>query len=68
MAKYTYTVKEIKEMLPRVHVNYKGKVVMGRVVGRKNKYATVHTPIGSWEFSWQSVTRAYNNNSILRAY
>ena len=61
------TVAQVKEKLPsvRLHVNVKGKIVPGRVVGRKNKFATVHTRLGSWDFSWLTVTRAHNSKSVL---
>ena len=59
------TVAQVKEKLPSVRVNVNGKIVPGRVVGRKNKFATVHTRLGSWDFSWLTVTRAHNSKSVL---
>jgi hypothetical protein len=60
-----YTVELVKEKLPGVSVKVGNKVYKGRVMGRKNKYATVHTKAGSFEFTWLSITRAVNNGHSL---
>jgi hypothetical protein len=63
----SYTIEEVKEKLPSVRVIIGTKVAKGRVVGRKNKFATVHTRLGSYEFSWLAITRAINGNYALIA-
>jgi len=65
--KHNYTVDEVKEKLPNVRVNVSGKITVGRVMGRKNRYATVHTSKGSFEYSWIAVTRAVNGDYALKA-
>ncbi len=65
--KRAYTIEEVKEMLPAVKVRVGKRVVKGLVKGRKNKFATVFTPLGSFEYSWLAVTRAYNSDKTLIA-
>ena len=69
------TVNEFKQELPLVMVRKNDKIYTGRPGGRKNKFCSV----ALWhdgkkyimgeivQFSWESVTRAYNENAILRA-
>ncbi len=72
------TVAEIKRDLPMVKVKYNGNLYWGRVSGRLNKFATVSpyqkidgkklisTIIGPcYEFAWETVTRAVNENRVL---
>jgi hypothetical protein len=64
------TIKELKEKLPDVKVNVDGKTYTGILTGRINKFATVtvHHPVWgkhNFEFSWQAVTRAINNDTEL---
>jgi hypothetical protein len=57
------TITEMKERLPNITVKVeKNAFMVGQVSGRKNQFATVTTGRGSFEFSWDAVTRAYNNN------
>ena len=61
------TIAQIKDKLPNVKVQYKGKTYVGYVSGRKNRFATIHFSDRSADWSWESVARAYNNKSALRA-
>ena len=61
----------VKKQLPAVDVIIGHKKVVGKVSGRKNKFATVwvilldvQTPI---EFSWVTIARALSANKPLKA-
>lgn len=69
------TVNEFKQELPLLMVRKNGKIYTARPGGRLNPFCSV----ALWhdgkkyimgeiiQFSWESVTRAYNQNAILRA-
>jgi len=69
------TVNEFKKELPLVMVKRNGKLYTGRPGGRLNEDCSV----ALWHdgkkyimgeiirFSWETVTRAYNNNAVLNA-
>ena len=71
------TLAEIKEKLPRVKVKLaSGRVVEAALSGRKNTYASVYYPTDpqfvrgfftqhKWEFSWEAIEQAINNNTSL---
>ena len=65
------TIDQVKEALPDVQVESRGKVYTAKVRGRRNPFAEV-----SWDtdcgimyadFAWQTVTNAINNNKVLKA-
>ena len=69
------TVQDVKRKLPMVKVKWLGLIFRAKVSGRKNKFAGV-TPmydskgkklkvLATFEFSWEAVTRAVNNNTHL---
>ena len=67
------TIQEIKDTLPNITVKInKNSFMVGTVRGRKNKFATVTIGSGnlerSFEFSWEAVQRAYNNNHWVTIY
>jgi len=69
------TIEEFKRELPLVVVKKDGKRYTGRPTGRLNKFCSValchdgHKAIMGEiiPFSWEAVTRAYNDNAVLRA-
>lgn len=62
------TIEEIKAELPPVRIKFAGKIYRGSVSGRLNRFATV-SPIPTialgFQYSWEAVQRAVNNNSVL---
>ena len=63
-----HTIKTVKRDLPKVQVKLmSGKIVEGNVSGRKNKFASVWTEdnLNGWEFSWQTIATALNNERHL---
>jgi hypothetical protein len=66
------TIEEIKDLLPDVKVatDSGNRKFIGKVSGRKNRFATVtvytYGLTSSYEVSWPTVARAYNNNSAIR--
>jgi hypothetical protein len=66
-----FSVDDVKETLPPVQVQFKdGTVVLGRVTGRRNFYASVsgnvHGSFFVWTFSWETVTNCVNTNATLK--
>ena len=63
-----WTAESVKEKLPDVPVKFNGKVYIGRVLGRKNRFATVSIDDGrEWEWNWETIATALNNGWELRA-
>lgn len=60
------TINEIKEQLPDVKVNVNGKIETCQIAGRKLDYPSVYTSIGRFEYSWQAIERAINDNTALK--
>jgi len=59
--------QEAKAKLPNVKVEIGGKVHVGHVRGRMNRFATVFVKgYGSYEYSWSAIARAATNKSVLR--
>lgn len=70
-----FTVKTVKAELPKVKVLVaKGKtrktdkIIEGNICGRLNQFATVWTKDNheGWEFSWETIVDAINNDRPLR--
>jgi len=63
-----HTVETVKRDLPKVQIKIGKKLVEGKICGRMNKFATVWTKdnIDGWEFSWQIIANALNNDRPLR--
>lgn len=65
----THTIETVKAELPKVQVRLmSGKIVEGQVAGRRNKFASVWTKDNhdGWEFAWQTIVNALNENRPLR--
>ena len=65
----THTIATVKRDLPKVQIKLmSGKVIEGNISGRRNKFATVWTKdnYDGWEFSWQTIVNALNNEQPLR--
>ena len=64
-----WTIDSVRAELPDVPVQVsKTTVVMARVSGRKDTYATVRpyaATVLSYEFSWAAITHALNNGQAL---
>ena len=65
------TIEEIKQNLPDVLVRMDKKMtVTGRVSGRRNAFATVscewHGVPVQYEYAWETIAHAVNNNTPLR--
>ena len=58
-----HDIREVKEKLPTVKVQYLGAIIDGDVSGRMNDFATVttHQPgyATAHEISWATIVRAY---------
>ena len=64
------TVKEAKDQLPTVKVQFGKKTYWCLVRGRLNQFASVYVPEKQWlgaEFSWESIAWAATNNTTLKA-
>ena len=63
------TIAEIKEQLPTVKINLNSRIVAGQISGHYNQFAAVNTKVDGiamgWDFSWQAIERAINNNTAL---
>ena len=59
------SVVRVKATLPDVLVKMGHKTVTCRVIGRDLPYAIVITPMGSFEYSWEAVTRAVTGGTPL---
>lgn len=65
----THTIETVKRDLPKVTIRLmSGKIVEGNVTGRMNKFASVWTKDNhdGWEFAWQTIVNALNNDRPLR--
>lgn len=66
---HTYTIEEIKELLPSVKVRVPGGVILGRLSGRLEQFAKVHIDLfgirASVVFSWESVKNSLNEDRPL---
>ena len=61
-----YTIESVKQDLPAVKIRINGKIVEGSVKGRKNRFATVRYENYQWDFAWETIVRALNNDTPLR--
>ena len=64
-----WTTNSVRAALPDVEVQLRGEIlVMGRVYGRENRFATVVTqtlnPL-SLEYAWSTIARSLNTNTPL---
>ena len=64
-----WTIEKVKSELPDVKVKIDGKIYTGEVRGRLNDFATVTvfflSPGTMFTYSWETITRALNNNKPL---
>jgi len=62
------SIEEVKELLPALPAEYKGKAYRATTNGRKLEFCQVYIPELNMqaEFSWQAVTRAANNGTTLK--
>lgn len=65
-------IEEIKEKLPSVKVKIGGKVWEGRISGRKEKFATVIVPLGTYpatfgpyQYAWETIKRHLDTGKPL---
>ncbi len=60
------TIAEVRATLPNITVKTDRGFVVGRVEGRKNRFATVIIGSGdaerTFQATWEVVKEAYNNN------
>jgi hypothetical protein len=65
------TIEQVKETLPYVQVEYRGKTYTAKVRGRRNPLAEVawDTDCGALyaDFAWETVTNAINSGKMLKA-
>ena len=59
------TIEEVKEHLPRVELRYFDRIYSAVIRGRQDKFATVFWNDRSWQFSWETITRAINADRPL---
>ncbi len=62
-----WTAQRVKDELPRVDVLLNGKLLPGRVLGRMNRFATVH--FGNhmyFEWAWDTIASCLNRRVPLR--
>jgi hypothetical protein len=65
----THTIETVKRDLPKVTIRLmSGKIIEGNVSGRRNKFASVWIKDNheGWEFTWQTIVNALNNDRPLR--
>lgn len=63
------TAADIKDELPEVQIQIRGKVYTGQVYGRKLDYPVVFVAEtgDEFEFSWTAIQRAVIDGNILKA-
>jgi hypothetical protein len=64
------TIEQVKEELPQVWVRMGKAVILARVSGRANRFATVwfdREATYAFEYSWEAVTRSLNTDEPLIA-
>lgn len=66
MAHKVYTLDTVKDLLPDVKVKVsKTKIETGKVRGRRNPFAAVYVGYDCYEFAWQTIVNALNNDRPL---
>ena len=60
------SIYTVKLNLPTVKVKVNEKIVTGKVTGRMLDFATVIVNGVNYEFSWQTIANALNNDRPLR--
>ena len=70
-----WTVEDVRQNLPDLNVLYGGRVYRGHVSGRRSRFATVWTRVGTPSetagtiveatYSWEAVARALNGQRSL---
>lgn len=62
-----WTIERVKQELPKVQLRLmSGKIVTANVSGRKLKFAKVWYEEYEWDFAWETIARALNENRTLR--
>jgi len=63
-----WTVESVKEELPDVKIIINGKVHIGQVRGRKNRFAGVHSSdyMANWQYSWSAIVNSLNHDRPLK--
>ena len=61
----THSIYTVKRDLPDVKIKIDGKVVTGKVRGRMEDFATVWSGNANYEYAWQTIANALNNDKPL---
>lgn len=63
----TWTPELVRQKLPKVRVEHNGRIIISKVCGRQNRFATVIIDGLEIEFAWTTIARTLNQNRTLKA-
>mgnify|MGYP001558776731 CR=1 FL=1 len=61
----THSIYTVKRDLPNVKIKIGNKIVTGQVRGRMEHFATIWSGEANYEFAWQTIANALNNDKPL---